>query len=158
MSALRRRLRSRRGLTLTELLLAVAIMGILFSAIATGVSAAAKVYRKSVAVSDAQTLSTNVINALENELRYARNIEDTGSECRFDSDIFGSGVSVTSDGGRIKIGGYDLMAEGAYPSGLSAEAAVSYAEDARLFTVEVTITSPLLEPRETTVTIRAMNK
>ena len=158
MSVLRKKLRSRRGMSFTELLMAVAIMGILFSAIVTAMNSAAKVYRQSVAVSDAQTLGVNVVNALENELRYARNIKSEGGTWVFDSASFGPEVSISSDSrGRVQVGGEDLLAEGAYPSGLKAVANVTGYSNG-LFTLKVTVTGDLIDPRETTVTIRAMNK
>lgn len=158
MSALRKRLRSRRGMSFTELLMAVAIMGILFSAIAAGMNSAATAYRQSVAVADAQSLGVNVVNALENELRYARNIKSEGGTWFFDSASFGPEVSISSDSrGRVQVGGEDLLAEGAYPSGLEADAKVTGYSNG-LFTLKVTVTGDLIDPRETTVTIRAMNK
>ena len=159
MTRLKQKLRGKAGFTLTELLLAVAILGILFATIVVGVNAAAKVYRRSVAFSDAQTLTSTLSEALSNELRYARNIKAGAGSVSFDSDTFGAGVSVSSPGGRITVGRgtqqYKLLSDSAYTSGLTAGANVSYA--AGLFTVTLTVSAAELSPLDTTFTVSALN-
>ena len=75
MKALRAKLSSRRGVTLTEMLVAVAVLGLVTLAVAVGISSSLRVYNRSVALSDAQTLSSTLSQALMDELRYARDIE-----------------------------------------------------------------------------------
>lgn len=156
-----KKLRSRLGMTLAEALITLAIFSILSVALVVGTTSAWKVYQKAVVASEARTLQSTLTQSLSNELRYARDIQDTGGAVSFDSDAFGTGVSVVSTGGRIKVGTgetqYDLLPEKAYTKGLKAGAAVSYLDG--FFTVELTITHPLLpaEGRKTTFTVQALN-
>lgn len=162
MNKVKKKLSSRSGFTLTELLLAVAIMGILFSAIVAGVSSAAHIYRRSVALSDSQTLSSTLSNAVANELRYARNIRVTDGKVSFDSDVFGAGVSIgdSSPAGRVMVGTasrqYALLSDSAYTSGLSASATVTDYTDG-VFTVEIRVSAAELAERSTVLNIRALN-
>ena len=160
MKQIKRALSSKAGFTLTELLASVAIMGILFAAIVVGINSCAHVYRRSVSYSDAQTLTSTVATALENELRYARNIKDVSGKVSFDSDAFGSGVSVDSDSGHVVIVGaaktYQLLSDSAYTNALSAAATVdSYTSG--VFTVTITVTGALISTQTTTLSIRALN-
>lgn len=163
---MRKKLRSRRGLTLAETLTALAVFSILSVALVQGTHAAWKVYRKAVISSEARTLQSTLAQALSNELRYAANIQVSGESLTFDSDTFGERVSVQSDGGRIRIAQnkaegenktYDLLPEKSYSSGLKAEAAVSFAGG--LFTLEITVSHPLLPDggRKTTLTVQSLN-
>ena len=165
MNTLKRKLASRSGFTLTEMLIAVAIMGILFSTIVMGVNSAVHVYRRSVMLSDSLTLSSTVSNALENELRYARNIRVVDETVFFDSDSFGPSVTVAlNGGGRVTVGGaeaggtqYELLSDKAYTSGLSAVIdQLSYNEG--LFSVTLTVSGPKIADRVTELSIRALNR
>lgn len=172
------KLRSRRGMTLTEMLIALAIFALLTAALAVGTTAAWKVYRNAVVASEARALQSTLTQSLTNELRYAGNIkteeatpggETPGGETpvrkvSFDSETFGVKVSViSSEDGRIRIGTeekmYDLLPEKAYTKGLKAAAAVSYAEEDGIFTVELTVKHDLFpdEGRKSTFTVRALN-
>ncbi len=152
-------LSSQRGFTLTELLMSVAIMGILFSTIVMGVNSAVHVYRRSVTLSDSQTLSSTLSNALEKELRCAGNISTDGSTVKFDSETFGSGVTVGSSSGRILVGSYKLLSDDVYTSGLTAVVnSFSFNPDNSLFTVSFTISGPLIQDRELSLSIKALNR
>ncbi len=155
---LAQKLRSRRGMTLAELLAALAVFAILSAALAVGVTAAWKVYRKAVVASEARTLQSTLVQALGDELRFAQNIRTDGAAVRFDSDTFGPGAAVSASAeGRLLIGGYELLPQKAYTAGLTAEAALGYADG--FFTVELHILHPLLPGGGRTVvfTVRALN-
>lgn len=159
---IRKKLRSRRGLTLAETLTALAIFAILSVALVIGTTAAWKVYEKAVVASEARTLQSTLTQALTNELRYARNIHDNGGTVTFDSETFGEGVSVNSESGKVQIKKgdktYDLLPQKAYTKGLGATAVITY--DKGVFTVKLTVTHPLFPSpgRETTITIQALNE
>ncbi len=155
-----KKFRSRQGMTLAETLTALAVFVILSVALVVGTTAAWKVYQKAVVASEARTLESTITQSLSGELRYSQNVNTDGTNVSFDSDTFGTQVSVISTGGRIKIGSgtksYDLLPEKTYTSGLYADAAVTYKDG--LFEVRLTITHELLEEdRQTTFTVRALN-
>lgn len=152
-----KKLRSRRGLTLTETLAALAVFAILSVALVSGTTAAWKVYQKAVVASETRTLQSTLIQSLGDELRYASNIQIVDGTVSFESETFGPAVSVTSTDGRIQIGKHDLLPKKAYTKGLSAAAEVSYHDG--FFTVDLTIQHHLLPEgsRKTTFHIRALN-
>lgn len=136
MKKIRGKLASRRGMTLTEILAAVLILALVAVGVAAGVSASLRVYRQSVTLSDAQTLSSTLSIALMDELRYAREPDGSGV-ATFTSSTFGPKVSVGANNGRVTVGGRELIGSGAY-AGLTADAGVYYT-DAGLFSVTVKV-------------------
>ncbi len=159
---IRKKLRSRRGLTLAETLTALAIFAILSVALVIGTTAAWKVYEKAVVASEARTLRSTLTQALTNELRYARNIHSSGGTVTFDSETFGEAVSVDSESGKIQIQKgdkkYDLLPEKAYTKGLGAKAEIAY--DQGVFTVTLTVTHSLFPSpgQKTVLHIQALNE
>ncbi len=131
------KLRTRRGMTLTEILAAVLILALVAAGTAAGVGVSLRIYRQSVALSDAQTLSATLSIALMDELRYAREPGGSGA-ATFTSSTFGSNVSGGADGGRVTVGGRELIGSGAY-AGLTADAGVYYDADTGLFSVTVKV-------------------
>jgi len=128
---MREKLRSSKGMTLTELIVALAIVGLISISLSVGVSSAAKVYRDATRLSEAETLCGTILTYLEDEFRFSRNtrMEKDGetSELVFDSQVFGKDVRVkVDDKGRIKLvgkeksidNGFDLLSNTAYTSGL----------------------------------------
>lgn len=163
---MRKKLRCRRGLTLTETLTALGIFAIFSVVLMYGVTAAWKVYSKAVVASEARTLQSTLNQALSDELRYAENIRTVDGKVVYDSEVFGAEVSVTvSSEGRIQIGveesPKDLLGEKTYTSGLKVkeDAKIAYDETKGVFTVELTITQEafLKDGIKTTLTIQALN-
>lgn len=164
---IRKKLHSRLGLTLAETLIALAIFSIFSIILVTGTNAAWKVYRKAVVASEARTLQSTLAQALSNELRYGRNIDESAVPVTFDSDTFGEQVHVQSSDGRIQIvkdgesgsdpKEYDLLPAKAYTSGLKAKAEVTFQEN--MFTLKITIEHALLPEggRVTTLKIKPLN-
>ena len=130
-----RKLRSRRGFTLTEMIIATGIMLLVALVLGVGIATATRVYREVTVHSEASVLCGTLSAAMSDELRYASDPRGDGS---FDSRTYGEGVSFQTDNGRIRIGGYDLLSEKAYTSGLEASAAVSYQDGA--FRVRIAVT------------------
>lgn len=148
---IKQKLRSRKGMTLAETLVALAVFAILSVALVIGTTAA----WKAVVASEARILRSTIIQALTGELRYVGNIQVDGEEVSFDSETFGMGVSVTSVDGRILIGEYELLPEKAYSKGLKADVKVSCADG--FFKVDLTIRHELLPDKSDSFTIRALN-
>lgn len=125
---MRKKLRSSKGMTLTELIVALAIVSLIGAALTVGINGASKVYRDSTQLYESETLCGTILTYLEDEFRFSRNIrtETVGTETKvvFDSKTFGNGVQVKlDDDGKILIGketgpGSELLGASAYTSGL----------------------------------------
>lgn len=154
MSRIHQKLRSRRGMTLTELLAALLILSLVTVGVAAGVGASLRIYRQATEASDAQMLASTLSTALMDELRYARDIQDSGS---FTSDTFGENSSVEAAYGRVKVGGQDLLTDAAYAGLRVGTADVTYAGGT--FHVELTILGKTedQEIRAVSFEVRALN-
>jgi len=116
---MRKKLRSSRGMTLTELLVALMIVSLIGVAMTVGVNGAVKVYRDSTRLYEAETLCGTILTYLEDEFRFGRNVHEESGEVRFDSQAFGNNVAVlVDDDGKIEVGGIQLLSSTAYTSGL----------------------------------------
>ena len=139
MKTIHEKLRSQRGMTLTEVLVALIILSLVTVGIATGVGASVRVYRQATEASDAQMLVSTLSAALMDELRYARDVGGSADAPTFTSDTFGEGSSVGVTDGRIIVGGEKLLSDAAY-AGLRVKTAdVTYADG--VFQVELTVQS-----------------
>ena len=138
MSAVREKACSRRGMTLSEVLVALLIFSLVTVGVAAGVGASLRVYREATESSDAQMLASTLATALMDELRYARDVSGTDAPT-FTSDTFGEGVSVSVDeNGYVTVGGEKLLSDAAY-AGLRVTTEVSYTDG--VFDVELTVQS-----------------
>ena len=72
---IRRKLHTCQGFTLAETLLAVLIMLLVSTIVATGIPAAKNAYEKVVLASNAQVLLSTTISTLQNELGTAKDVE-----------------------------------------------------------------------------------
>lgn len=130
---MRKKLHSSKGMTLTELLVALAIVALIGMSLTVGVSGAAKIYRDSTQLFEAETLCGTILTYLEDEFRFGRNIrnETVGTETKviFDSQVFGSDAEVIVEDGKVKIQNkssdlgsasakFDLLGDKAYTNGL----------------------------------------
>ena len=97
-SSLRKKLRDRRGVTLTELLCTIAIMSIVLGSITMGIVAAAKSYENAYVGIQKQQLSISIEYILGNELRYAEDIHQEGEECSFRSKNYAGNPESTQNG------------------------------------------------------------
>lgn len=134
---IKKKLASKRGFSLSEVLVTLAIMSLVGVAIGLGISAAGEAYNNITTGSNAEMLCTTLATELADELRFAEEISTGGNRLTFTSRRFGAGVSVSSDEGRVQIGQNDILAEKAY-TGLDAQATVAF--EGGVFSVEIVVT------------------
>lgn len=142
---MKRKLRSSSGFTLLESLVAIAILALMLTALGAGTAASVRVYKQSTALSEANILSSTLFEAISDELRFAADITTASGQPVFTSPNHGANVSISSDGGRVKIfrSGLpvgDLIGEKAYTSLNAAIETLSYSSD--VFAVAIVITDP----------------
>lgn len=134
---MKKKLRSRKGLTLTEMLVTTIIIGLMTAGVAAGIRASLNVYRESTQLSDAQTLSATLAQAVMDELRYATNVSGSGDAPTYNSMNYGDEAAIEQDtNGHLAVNGIELVGSGAY-NGLKAEITYPYSSGA--FTVTITI-------------------
>lgn len=80
LTALRLRLRDRRGFTMVEMLMTTLILLMVSAVVAGGVPSAANAYFKIVDAANAQILLSNTVTSLRSELAVAANVETESSD------------------------------------------------------------------------------
>lgn len=161
---MRKKLNSESGLTLVEMLCAVAILVLLVLLLGTGMQMALHTYRDIVAQSEADLLLSTAVDALADDLRYARDVT-TGADGRlsgYTSDSFGKGASIElDDKSQIVVNGMRLLPTGAY--GLNEayrvdkeKMSIQYVEPNFTITLRV-VTKDERISAETSVTVRCLN-
>ena len=79
MKKMLKKIKNRAGLTLTEMLVTVAILSLFSAACLTGMTTALSVRRDNIMANDAEILASMVTNYMTNELRTASNIDFSDS-------------------------------------------------------------------------------
>ncbi len=94
-----RKLRSKKGFTLTETLLCVALLAILSAAGAVASGVVISVRNGMIETADAEVLGSDVLTTMANEVRYGRNfvVDATGAVTQMDSMTFGPGAKFSVD-------------------------------------------------------------
>ena len=125
--------KKKAGLTMVELLCALAVLLLVAACMVVGVSLAVRSYDRSLASSEAQVLCATLQTTVSDELRYSGTLfyDQTGRLTGFFSQ---------EHGGEILLGGTKLLPKKAYPHGLRAAVTVDYDRATRLFSVTVTVT------------------
>lgn len=137
---MRKKLRTKGGFTLTELLVAVALLGLLLAVMGAATPAALQAYRRVTANAEASILCATLTTAVADELRFAQNPRQEGDTAYFDSAQYGPGASFHVVDGRAKLGSYDLLGGKSYTSNLKIEElTVEYTSTDGRFTVKLTI-------------------
>ena len=135
------------GMTLVELLCALAVVLLVSAGMVLGVSLAVRSYERSVAGSEAQVLCSTLETIVSDELRYAGTLErdESGKVIGFfsqnhpDANLQHSRFT-TDDEGRVLLGGQKLLPNNAYPHGLRASVELTeYNTDDRIFTAVITV-------------------
>lgn len=139
---MRKKLNSQSGLTLVELLAATVVLMLLGLMLNTGLQTALSTYRAITAQSELELLLSTAVDALADDLRYARDVSGTGTNFTYTSDSFGEGTKLTvDDDGQIKANGKRVLSTGAYGLNeaykVKEDMEISY-EDSR-FTIRLTV-------------------
>lgn len=117
---MRKKLNSESGLTLVEMLAAVVILILLGLLLNTGLQMAMSTYRTIVAQSEVELLLSTAVDAISDDLRYARDVAEDGADgFTYTSDSFGAdtALDLNSDGQIVaKVGEEEkrLLSTGAY--------------------------------------------
>lgn len=85
-----KKLRSKAGLTVIEMLAAVAVLVMLTLVVGAGLTMAIRTYESMIAQNEAELLLSSAVDAIADELRYARDVDGT----TYNSDSFGDGVNL----------------------------------------------------------------
>ena len=135
---LSKKLVSKRGFSLAELMIVLVIMTVISLAISIGITSAAKSYRDIRAATESSVLCSMLATELSDTLRYATDIQATGAkDAVFTHRRYGIGVSVTSTAnGRVFVGAEPVLSEGSYTQ-LHATAKVTY--NGKVFNVQITV-------------------
>lgn len=112
---MRKKLNSESGLTLVELLAVTAILILLGLLLNTGLQMAMSTYRAITAQSEVELLLSTAVDAIADDLRYARNVRGSGGSFTYFSDSFGADTALTlNSDGQIVANGKRLLSTGAY--------------------------------------------
>ena len=75
----------KRGFTLVEMIVAVALVGILAASLAALMPSLLRIYQKSMVQAESSVVSSTVAASLLGELRYGQNLQVTGDGVSYDS-------------------------------------------------------------------------
>lgn len=98
---MKKKLASRGGLTLVELLAAIMILALIGVGMATGMTAAIQTYERSVFASETLVLQDTINTTLGEYLRYASGVVDASGTVTVASEEYGTGTFVTGKGGAV---------------------------------------------------------
>lgn len=174
---MKKKLKSGRGFTVVEMLAAAVVLILLGLMMNTGFQMALRTYRSITARSELDLLLSTAVDALADDLRYARNVSGEGTGFTYRSDSFGENASFTVDTsdtsdtkGQILANGLRVLSTGAY--GLNGAYRVSDLEitahtgdDGEVtFTIELTVeTTDAGSPMRAStpaggITVRCLNR
>lgn len=98
---LRRKLKSRGGFSLAEMLIAMLILTMMSMVACMGISTAMQDRAKAITVADAQTVASTAAQALADQVRYGQISEVKADYIELTSSTYGSKVKLRLDGGRL---------------------------------------------------------
>ena len=143
-----KKLKSKRGMTLVELLCGIVVLLLITSLLTVGARFAVKTYRTSMASAQAQTLCSTLTTAITDKLRYCGNVSANGGRI-FITDVGSvsgdeeSGGVFKIEDGEVLLGSRKLLGSKAYPEGLQVDKesfTLAYAEGSRTFSVSFVVT------------------
>lgn len=153
--------RIRAGFTLVELLVVVAIMTVVLSAVTIGVTSAMSQYRSAMRRSQTDILYSTLYESISSELRSATSIkvnEDTNVLESYHSEILNTSGAITNslsneDGttteGIICVGTHPVVSTSAYQDGVKAYIEpIVYDEDEEVFVVDLELKMDIGEGEE----------
>lgn len=114
MQRIKKKIKSRQGFTLVEMLVALLLLGFMMLVVGSGSTVALDTYREGIRYAESATLSSTVQSSVENEMRYAYNIVTAGDQVTsFSSKNYGENtkflldangmVQVESDSGSVPL-------------------------------------------------------
>lgn len=167
---MKKKLSSRKGFSLVEMLAATMVLVLLVLILNVGLNLSVKSYRTMTAESETQLLLSSVTNVLSDELRYARDIvtkteatEDTeglsGNLDRFLSVSYGRNTALSLKEGQLYANGKRMLAAGAYGNGTYQieRLKITYDEQAETFALEIKVSGVDDITAETALSIRPLN-
>ena len=120
------RLKNNKGMSIVELLSAIAVMVLVTAVLVTGVRLGVKAYIRSVSMSEAQMLCTTLTTAVSDELRYAGTIKIAADgKVSFFSQKGQDSSFKQDEKGHVLLADKPLLSDAAYPYGLKAEVTVN---------------------------------
>ena len=145
---MRKRLKAKKGFSLTEMLATVLIMSLVVASSVTGITAISSTYRKVLRQSNAEHLMTAVNTAMTGELSFAKYVNEgitpVTDEATFYSATYRTCKYGVKDGKLIinstKLGEKQIINDSTYPDGLAIkELKVNYDDSTNKFTVDIKI-------------------
>ena len=145
---MRKRLKAKKGFSLTEMLATVLIMSLVVASSVTGITAISSTYRKVLRQSNAEHLMTAVNTAMTGELSFAKYVNEgitpVTDEATFYSATYRTCKYGVKDGKLIinstTLGEKQIINDSTYPDGLAIkELKVNYDDSTNKFTVKIKI-------------------
>lgn len=159
---LKKKMQSRRGFTLIEMVAAVLVLVLLVLILNTGLNLSVKSYETMTAESETELLMSSLSDVIYDELRYARDINTTegsakpdpgenpgtaepavitGNLARYTSVSFGRNTALSLKGGQLYANGKRLLSAGTYGNGdyVIEKMDITYDKDSCIFTVNLTV-------------------
>lgn len=161
MKHLRKKLRSRRGMTLMEMVVAAGVLALLGLMLHTGLFLAQNSYYKMTEEAESQLLLSTLSDLLSNELRYARDVvtTDGGTLQCYTSANYGRSTALSvNEQGELEANGRLLLSSGVYGKGEYRidDWNITYDEDG-CFQVRLQVTGVHAVSNETTFSVRCLN-
>ncbi len=98
-----RKTKENKGFTFIEMLLSLVLLGFLSLVVGAGSTTALNVYRDGVGYAESRALSATLLMAMENDLRYAKDLRMEGDTVKFTSPYYGNESSFLVENGRVKV-------------------------------------------------------
>lgn len=98
---MKRKFFNRRGFTVAEMLICVAILAIFVSMAAVGTSAMFRTGDRMKEVAKAEILGSDVLQLVMNEIRYGEEFDLTETKVSFKSSAYGNNCEMTQEGGEL---------------------------------------------------------
>lgn len=95
------KLKSRKGFSLVEMLIAMLILTMMSMVACMGITTALQDRAKAIAVADAQTVASTAAQAVADQVRYGQISDVQESYIELTSSTYGSKVKLKLDGGRL---------------------------------------------------------
>ncbi|MEE0419416.1 MAG: prepilin-type N-terminal cleavage/methylation domain-containing protein [Lachnospiraceae bacterium] len=115
---MRRQRGDKRGMTLVELIVAMALSAVLVAAAALALAASFRLYNRSAALSEMGILKSTLYTAISDELHYARldtALTGENEELRYRSSIHGgTQVEMRLENGYVTVDGRELLGDSVY--------------------------------------------